>query len=1324
MNSHKTATLSDIQGLYKKIHSHLKNVMTADRYVIIGKLNIIKKMIKSGSDNEKIFMRLHNLEKKLNQSIKNRLHRKARVPKTIYPELLPILTKKDEIAESIKRHQVVVITGETGSGKTTQIPKMCIEAGRGIDGMIGCTQPRRIATTTVSRRIAEEIGEQLGKSVGYKIRFDDRSNRGNYIKLMTDGVLLMETQADPYLNEYDTLIIDEAHERSMNIDFILGILKKLLKKRKDLKLIITSATIDTEKFSRAFNDAPIIEVSGRMYPVEVRYLPIDEKLEESGEISYVDAAVHAVGQLKKEKRRGDMLIFMPAEQDIRETCDILTAKKYKDTKVLPLFARLSSAEQKRIFKIIQEQKIVVATNIAETSITIPGIRYVIDTGFARISEYNARTRTRGLPIKTVSKSSADQRKGRCGRVQDGICIRLYSEEDYDNRPLFTHPEILRSNLAEVILRMIALKMEDISSFPFIDPPGPKNIKDGIDILEELDAIRTEKKKKGGGVSSALTQKGRMMARLPIDPRTSRMIIEAEKEGCVKEILIIASALSTQDPRERPLEKEAAADQVHKAFVNPSSDFITLLNIWNKYNDMWNILKTQNKMRKFCAEHYLSFRRMREWKDIHGQIATILKEEKFQIRKKKALQGDDLYKGIHKSILSGHLSNIATKEKKNFYKKAKGKEVMLFPGSGVFNKGGDWIVAAEIIETSRLFARTVANIKSEWMEEAGGNLCKSTFSNPHWDDKRGEVMASEQVTLYGLVIVSGRSVSYGNINPEESTEIFIRSALVEGEIKKSFPFLIHNQKLIEKITSMEDKIRKRDILVSEDALAQFYEKHLKDIYDIRTLQKMIRERGGDDFLKMTEEDIRNYHPEEELSLYPDEISLGNTCLPCSYRFDLGKPEDGVTVKIPASLASIVPLESMDWTVSGLLREKISLLIKGLPKNYRKKLVPVARTIDIIMDEMKKGDGSLLSALGKFIHERFGIDIPAKAWPSDTLPDYLKMRISIVDAKGKEVFSGRDFQHLPRDIPHEKSSAFKKAKSTWEKTGLTTWDFGELPERIELKSNNGIANFAFPALEKGSGCVNIRLFTDKNEAEDSHREGVMALYELHLKKDLQYLKKSLALKGKVKTWANYFGGAKRLEENLYKRVISSLFDQAIRNETSFSEHANKLKSAILLKGQELLHKIEPVLEAYHETRSVLHDLQTANRSSRSAANLIEEIRNDLNRLMPENFLELYDSDRLSQIPRYLKALTIRVERGIIHLERDRVKLNDFKVFYDYLQDFRNSMSPRASAEKRKAVEEFAWMVEEYKVSLFAQELKTSFPVSKKRLEKKIKEVERIA
>jgi ATP-dependent helicase HrpA len=1316
-------TLSQIETLHEKLRSHLKYAMRIDMHAITRELNAVKKSFRNGSANEKTLKRLVNLEIKLNRSIKRRVNRKNHLPEIRYPENLPIIESKDKIIETIKRNQVVVITGETGSGKTTQIPKMCIEAGRGIDGIIGCTQPRRIATSTVSRRIAEEMGEELGKSVGYKIRFDDRSSRGNYIRIMTDGILLMETQADPYLGEYDTIIVDEAHERSANIDFILGILKKLLNKRRDLKVIITSATIDTEKFSRAFDNAPIIEVYGRMYPVEVRYLPTDEKQGDNGEISYVDATVHAVSLLKKERRRGDMLIFMPTEQDIRETCDILTSKNYKDTSVLPLFSRLSSADQQSIFKISSKQKIVVATNIAETSITIPGIQYVIDTGFARISEYNPETRTKRLPVKTISRSSADQRKGRCGRVQNGICIRLYPEEDYENRPLFTRPEILRSNLAEVILRMIALKMNDISSFPFIDPPHPKNIRDGFAILEELDAIRSEKEKKRIHTVITLTENGKMMSRMPIDPRISRMIIEAQKEGCVKEVSIIAAALSTQDPRERPLEKEAEADRAQKPFINPSSDFITLLNIWNSYHDTWNTLKTQNGMRRFCKKHFLSFRRMRDWKDVHNQIMTILKEEKFKTNKKNILQGDYLYTGIHKSILSGYLSNIAVKKEKNIYKAPKGREVMIFPGSGIFKQGADWIVAAETVETSRLFARTAANIKSEWLEEVGGNLCKSLYSGPHWDKKRGEVMATEQVTLYGLVIVSGRPVSYSRINPEEATEIFIRRALVEGELERPLPFLTHNQNLVEKITGMEDKIRKRDILVSEDALVGFYEKHIKNISDIRTLKKMIRERGGDNFLQITEEELLRYDPAEQLNLYPDEISLGNTCLPCSYRFDPGKGEDGVTIKIPAGLVSSIPLESIEWTVPGLLREKLSMLIKGLPKNYRKKLVPVARTVEIIMNEMNEREGSLLSTLGKFVYERFGIDIPATIWPLETLPGYLKTRISIVDEKGKELFSGRDIRQLPRDLSREKSHAFKKAKAQWEKSGLTTWNFGELPERIELKSNNGMADFAFPALEKGNGCVNIRLFMDRNKAETSHKEGVRTLYELHFRKDLQYLKKSLALKGNMKTWANYFGGVKRLEANLYKRVISILFDQTVRSETSFFEHAKRVNPTILSKGQELLREIEPALKAYHETRLVLHDLQMANQSRRPAVNLIEELRSDLNRLMPEDFPELYDSDRLSRVPRYLKALTIRAERGIIHLEKDRIKTAEFKVFYDYLQDFRNSILPRTSEEKRKAIEEFAWMVEEYKVSLFAQELKTPFPISKKRLEKKIKEIERI-
>jgi ATP-dependent helicase HrpA len=1316
--------LSDIERVYKKIRSRQQQAMRVDRCIIIRELDRIREKHNLSKDDTNTSGLLNSINQRLNQSIRKKARRQSRMPKITYPQSLPILQKKDEIIESIKRNQVVVITGETGSGKTTQIPKMCMEAGRGTDGIIGCTQPRRIAAITVSQRIADELDQELGMAVGYKIRFDDKSSRRNYIKMMTDGVLLMETQNDPYLNEYDTIIVDEAHERSINIDFILGILKKLLAKRRDLKLIITSATIDTEKFSRAFHNAPIIEVSGRLYPVEVRYFPLHQRNEEKDDISYIDEAVHAVSSLKKEKRRGDILLFMPTEQDIRETCDVLTAKHYKHTQVLPLFARLSAAEQRRVFIPTQAQKIVVATNVAETSITIPGIKYVIDTGLARISEYNPRTRTKSLPIKAISRSSADQRMGRCGRVQDGVCIRLYDVDDYINRHIFTSPEILRSNLAEIILRMIALKLGDISSFPFIDPPNPKNIKDGFDILEELDAIRSEKMKKRKRVVFSLTPKGRMMARLPIDPRISRMIIEAQKEGCVDEVLIIASALSSQDPRERPFELEAQADQVHKSFENTSSDFITLLNIWSTYHDAWKTMKTQNKMRRFCKKHYLSYRRMREWKDIYNQLSTILQEEGIKGKKTGSIEGESLYTAIHKSILSGYLSNIAVKDDKNMYKKAKGKDVMIFPGSGLFNRGGNWIVAAELIETSRLFARTVATIKVEWLEEIGANFCRYTYSNPRWDKKRGEVVATEQVSLFGLIIVPGRSVSYGRINPREATEVFIRRALVEGELTVSFPFLTHNQDLIRKITTMEDKIRKRDILVSEEDLVQFYETHLSNIHDIRTLRKLIKDRGGDDFLKMREENLINYYPAETLSLYPDEVSLGHTCLPCTYRFDLGKPEDGITVKIPASIATSVSLESADWLVPGLREEKISALVKGLPKQYRKKLVPIADTIAIICREITYEEGPLAGSLGTFIHARFGVDIPATAWPHETLSNHLKMRFAVIDERGNEIFASRDVRDLTQRFADEiESPPFTKAQSIWEKEDIDTWNFGILPESINLKSYGGLDSFAFPALMVEDESINIRLFKDRKEAECAHREGTIALFEQHFKKEMRYLKKTLALEGNVKTWARYFGGQKKVETALYRKVIRLLFDRPVRSQEAFFAHASSAKPHILSTGQDTLREIEPVLKAYDETRSTLHSLEVAHRSIKPIVTFIASLRDDLNRLMPPSFLDLYDSDRLSHMTRYMKAIVIRAQRGITHLEKDEGKFREVKIFEDYLRDFRSSESSYISEIKKKAVDEFAWMVEEYKVSLFAQELKTPFPVSRKRLENRVREIERI-
>ena len=855
-------------------------------------------------------------KKNVKRTITEKQRRLRQSPKVSFPENLPITAKKTDIVDAIKEHPVVIISGDTGSGKSTQIPKMCLEAGRGIHGKIACTQPRRIAATTIAARIADELGETVGNSVGYKIRFKDRTSKRGYIKVLTDGMLLAEAQQDPRLTQYDTIIVDEAHERSLNIDFILGILKKLLKKRKDLKLIITSATIDTEKFSNGFDDAPVMQVSGRRYPVSVQYRPVDPELEEKGDMTYVDAAVKATEDIFRSGAFGDILVFMPTELDILETCERLVERKLKSVTVLPLFARLPGPQQAKVFSPANGRKVIVSTNVAETSLTIPGIKYVVDTGLARISRYTPRTRSTSLPISPISRSSANQREGRCGRLEKGVCIRLYSEEDYESRQEFTDPEILRSNLAEVILRMISLKLGRITAFPFLDRPNPRSIKDGFDLLVELGAVI---RKKGEPV---LTSRGRMMSKMPIDPKISRMILEAESKGCVYDVAVIASALSIRDPRERPLEKAAQADQAHAQFRDSGSDFITLLNIWNHYHRSFKTLRTQNKMRKFCRNHFLSFVRMREWHHIHEQISNILKSQGIKNENdRKQNNMKDRYTAIHQSVLSGYLSNIAVKKDRNIYLAARGREAMLFPGSTLFSKSPNWIVAVEMVKTSRLFARTVAKIDPEWLETLGGSLCKSSYSNPHWEKKAGQVRAYEQVSLYGLLIVSNRRVSYGPIDPSLSHAIFVRSALVEGNTNKKFSFLLYNQTLMEEITKMEEKVRRRGIRVSDERMETFYSSRLPNVYDIRTLERCIRKRGSDDFLKMAKSDIIDEIPDpEEVARYPDEMNVGNGAFQFSYKFKPGKPDDGVTLKVPLNQASQVSPNELDWVVPGLFEGK--------------------------------------------------------------------------------------------------------------------------------------------------------------------------------------------------------------------------------------------------------------------------------------------------------------------------------------------------------------------------------------------------------------------
>ena len=1349
----KNRTLPILHQILADIERQLKKTLRNDRRIMGYEIRRIKQRLKNNRqascDSDRFNKQLQRLAKRVRISATQRneriqQHRALLDQHITFPESLPITAKKDDIISAISENRVVIISGETGSGKTTQIPKFCLAAGRGVHGLIGCTQPRRIAAITVANRIAEELGQKAGQSVGYKIRFQDRTQTDAFIKIMTDGILLAEAQHDPYLNAYDVIIVDEAHERSLNIDFILGILKTLLSKRKDLKLIITSATIDTQKFSQAFDNAPIIEVSGRLFPVAMRYWPGDEEADADNAETHVEMAVRAVEKLQTESRFGDILIFMPTEQDIRETRHLLESRCDDGVRVLPLFARLTAAEQTRVFASLKGRKIIIATNIAETSITIPGIKYVIDTGLARISQYSPRSRITSLPIVAISQSSADQRKGRCGRVADGVCIRLYDEEDYQSRPLYTPPEILRANLAEVSLRMIALRLGELSRFPFIDPPDFKSVRDGYKLLSELGAIVERdvsvRPQRGEQTRYELTPNGRLMARIPIDPRLSRILIQARHEGCVEDMAVIAAALSIPDPRERPSDKTKAADQAHKAFEDPLSDFVTLLNIWNRFHAELGKGTSQSRMRRFCRIHFLSYKRMREWRDVHRQITLALKDhasepqaiwpaktvktKKAKLKKKSTNDYSERYTAIHKSLLSGFISNIAMKKEKNFFQAAQGREVMIFPGSGLFNAAPQWITAAEMVATSRLFARRVAAIDHRWLEPLAGNQCKYTYSDPHWERNREEVVAYEQVTLYGLIIIPRRPVSYGPINPEKATEVFITSALVEGDVKNPLAFMEYNLKNIAAVKDMENRLRRRDLLIDEYSIVRFFEKRLGTVYSMRTLKAAIRKQGNDRFLRLEISDLMNYTPDGgALNAFPDRIDLGAEHFECRYNFDPGRPDDGVTVKIPATVAATVPCESLDWMVPGLQKEKITALIKGLPKKYRKKLVPAAETADTILGEITANtasayrDVSLATVLSKFVHRRLGVTIPESAWTQADLPDHLKMRVTITDSKNKVLHSGRGSTILKKDYAREiapdETGLFESAKQHLEKTGLTRWDCGDLKEAVIVKGPRGLRWSGYYGLEPDHTCVHLRVFRHKRKALLTHRQGVQKLYMLRFAKELKYLKRKLVLPPSAKPLADYFEGAPKFEKRLYEGLTEQLFARDFRNEQAFNGYAGTVAPLIYTSGDSLLAQSIAVLECFQATRTVLHRLE---KEHCNQIQLIEQLRTDLDKLVPQNFTSLYDTARLGHIVRYIKAVAIRAQRAAVDFEKDRKKAQPLEYFTTGLNDLLKELTDapaNVSEDKKKAVEDYFWCIEEYKVSLFAQELKTAFPISNKRL-----------
>ena len=1215
-----------------------------------------------------------------------------------YPEALPIAARKDEIVRAIREHPVVIVAGETGSGKTTQLPKMCLEAGRGVVAKIACTQPRRVAALSVSRRIAEELNVAWGAEVGCKIRFKDETAPETRIKMVTDGMLLAEIQGDPNLYEYDTVIIDEAHERSLNIDFLLGYLRLLQKRRPELRIVITSATIDTEAFSKAFDNAPIIEVSGRMYPVDVQYLPIEDLAGET----YIDAAVTAVDMVV-DAGRGDILVFMPTEKDIHETRRRLEGRHFRFTEVLPLFGRLTAGDQQKVFHTQRYRRIVVATNIAETSITIPGIRYVIDTGLARISRHNPRNQTHRLPVEEISQSSARQRAGRCGRVQNGVCIRLYDEKSFLARPEYTQPEIQRSDLAEVILRMIALRLGDVETFPFIDPPRSQAIQGGFNVLRALDAIDDHKR---------LTPLGRDMARLPLAPTVSRMILQARKERALREVLVIASAISIQDPRVRPLEQEKAADQEHKRFVDGESDFIALLNIWKAYHDTFEKLRTQSQMRRFCKQHFLSFNRMREWRDIYMQIRHTLREMgDFRMNR-----DDAGYDAIHRSVVSGLLGNVAQKKEGNMYRAARGRDVMLFPGSGLFQRreGGEeekkstpgWVVAAEVVETSRLFARTVARIQPSWLVELGGHLCRASYKEPFYSMRSGRVLATETLTLHGLQVGQKR-VGYGGVDAEAATEIFIREALVNDEVALPYPFVAQNRDLRARVETWQMQQRLMQFLDLDEAAYRFYAERLENVSSTHDLNRLIKRKGAD-FLLMSEKHLAGEQVDFDRDAFPEFLEVDGEEVPLSYAYRPGQDRDGVTLQLPYKMVHFVQPEVLDWLVPGLLEEKITHLLRGLPKSIRKRFVPVPDKSREIAAALQPTHGAFLDSLSAHILSHYGIEISQSDWNVRDLPEHLQMRVEVQDEKEQAIVAARDLRVLREQLDAREedvqSDAWMRAQKQVACRDVTGQTLGELPERVEVMQAGGMPVFGYVGLKREGDRVDVCLFKRADEAERETQAGWMRLCEREMRDEMRALKRSL---GDLK---QFEGGREALREGAYANLMAHLFTR----DSAFPITRQRFESRVQQARLYLQHLAPQLIQA-------MESLFETHREIRLLRGGYPEVETDVARLMPPDFLRQTPYDQVLHLSRFLKAIVIRAERAMLDPMKDRQKADQVQPFQDAVDEL---MDSELTGEKREAVQALRWMVEEFRVSVFAQELGTAQKVSPKRLYDKLEQVRGMA
>ncbi|MFM0238117.1 ATP-dependent RNA helicase HrpA [Paraburkholderia phytofirmans] len=1307
------------------------------------------------------------------------------IPPITYPEALPVSGRREEIAKAIARNQVVIVCGETGSGKTTQLPKICLELGRGLgaggSGLIGHTQPRRIAASATGRRIAEELGTPFGEVVGYKVRFTDNLSPGASVKLMTDGILLAETQTDPLLKAYDTLIIDEAHERSLNIDFLLGYLKEILVKRPDLKLIVTSATIDADRFARHFGSdekpAPVIEVSGRLYPVEVRYRPVAEdspavkaaqgdapsaprgdrpKSQRETDRDLMDAIVDAVDELCREGP-GDVLVFLPGEREIRDAAEALRKHHPPHTEILPLFARLSAAEQERVFRTSNARRIVLATNVAETSLTVPGIRYVVDTGLARVKRYSYRNKVEQLQVESISQAAANQRAGRCGRVADGICIRLYEESDYQGRVRFTDPEILRSSLASVILRMKSLHLTAIETFPFIEPPPGRAIADGYQLLNELGAVDDD---------NQLTPLGRELARLPLDPRVGRMILAARDQQALKEVLIIASALSVQDPRDRPIEAQEQADQAHRRFADERSEFLQWLKIWNWFEEAIAHKKSNKQLHEECRKNFLSQLRLREWRDVHSQLLTVVREHGWRLNEAEAT-----FEQIHLALLTGLLGNIGLKaDDEPYYLGARGIKFYLWPGSALVKKAGKWVMAAELVETSRLYARCIAKIEPEWIEKIGAHLLKKSLSEPHWEKRAAQVSAFERAVLYGLPIYHRRRVSFGKQDPARARELFIRGALVEGEFDTKLAFFAHNRKLLADIEQLEHKSRRQDVLVDDELIFAYYDQALpKGIYTGASFERWYRDevkKSGQPedklrLLYLSRDDLMRHEAAGVTTdLFPKRMTMAGVEMALTYHFEPGSPRDGVTLAVPLYALNQVDARRCEWLVPGMLKEKAQLLLKSLPQKLRRHCVPLPEYATGFVDRHsgpRFGAGGLLESLIADVREQTQVAMKQSDFKLETLPPHLFMNFKVVDEHGRQLAMGRNMSQLRAELGGQAQQHFQKIASSAagaaladaggggvatpaQTTGaagagalrgkggvgaasgpqtapqggaqgtalyekLTTWNFGKLPELLEIR-RGGQTLFGYPALvDRGTHC-DVEVFDSPDEAARIHRAGLRRLFALQLKEPIKYLEKNLP---GLREMAMQFM-PRGTQEELRDQLIDTALDRACLqdplpdDDISFHTRRDEGRSRLTLLAQEIARLVGQILGEY---ASVAKKLVQAKSFTAAHADL----QNQLDGLIGKRFVVDTPYAQLAHFPRYLKGIALRIDKLKADPARDA---RQFAEFQPLLQNYQRAVAQRGGVLDPR-LSEFRWLLEELRISLFAQELRTPMPISVKRLYK---------